>query len=186
LGYDHTCALVAIVVGTLASQGAVNTDGAPIAARYLVSGHQVRVDSGAEGCWLVDHGKGGAPKRLKLDLRPPCYLLVWRHRPPTTDAQGISDGVPVGGAGEPMAFRYKVARGTVAIAVIGDSPVPDPRPESMYQTRLRQGYHCTGSMQGIRFRGSLVQVMPKEGNGQGLFCVEIGLEEKDFWMIAHD
>jgi hypothetical protein len=187
LGHDSASTLVAAILCALsggAAPAGPTSAGDSRQAVYEIARHHIRLDVESSACWIVDRTRGTEEKRLKLDLRPPCYLLMWRRKPPTIDAQGISDGVAVGGPGAPMAFRYKVAGGTVAIAVIGDPPVRDPGPQSLYDSQVGQGYHCTDGMQGVRFRAARVQLLPKHSHG--LFCLEEGLDEKEFWMIAHD
>jgi hypothetical protein len=181
----HVCAGALVAACTLLSADAGSADEgrADGLAYHPVADHFVRIDADPAACWLVERAKGGNDKRFKLDLKPPCYLVMWKQAPPKLVDHSVSDGVPIGTKGTPMAFRYKVARGTVAMAVIGDPPSPDPRPDSLYQLRRRDGYHCTDSLQGVRFRGARVQLMPK---AQGFFCVETSPDEKDFWMIAHD
>jgi hypothetical protein len=83
-----------------------------------------------------------------------------------------------------MAWLYSRATGVIVLAVIGD-PVPDQlRASDLYQLRERQGLHCTSSVQGILLSGSQTRLSSKRAH-VGIVCAELGLEEKDFWMLAH-
>jgi hypothetical protein len=157
--------------------------GAPV--WYPIAGHTLRLETNDQGCWLIDRVKPDDEKRFKLDLQPPCYLLMWLKRPPGSGLKN-ADGVAVGDVGQPMAWRYRSAGGATALAVIGDPAVPQPEPDSLYQSRKRAGLHCTGSLQGIKLRGPRVRLQQKSGEGLGLYCQELGIEEKGFWLIAHD
>lgn len=130
---------------------------------------------------------GPNPLRLTLALAPPCHVLTWRMPPPAPGKRGPSDGRPVGAVGEPMAWRYPSAGGVVALAVIGDAVAEPQRSGSLYRLRERQGLHCAGSVQGLlieRRGGGGVRLSPKRAQ-VGVLCAEIGLEEKDFWILAH-
>jgi hypothetical protein len=182
LGPVGAGALVGVLLVALPDGGGSPPSAPAAATGYSVAGHQIRLEVQDSECWLLDRFKRGEERRLRLDLRSPCYVVTWHEAPPRVAAHE-SDAVPVGQQGSPKAFRYKVAGGTVALAVIGDPPTPDPRPESLYQLRRRSGYHCTDSLRGVRLRGGRVQLLPK---AQGLFCEEAPPDEKDYWMIAHD
>jgi hypothetical protein len=153
---------------------------------YSVAGHQIRLLVEEGGCWLTYRSAGKGLERLKFNLHPPCYLLTWQRPPPQrADAEGVSDGLPLGNIGDPIAWRYRSAKGVIAIAVIGD-PIPDDiRSSSLYKSRQQQGYLCASSMQGILFLGSKVQ-LSKKREDVGLLCVESEVQEKDFWMLAHE
>lgn len=153
---------------------------------YSVAGHQIRVLVEEGGCWLTHRAVAKGLERLKFNLHPPCYLLTWQRPPPQrADAEGVSDGLPLGNIGDPIAWRYRSAKGVIAVAVIGD-PIPDDiRSSSLYKSRQQQGYLCASSMQGILFLGNKVWLSKKREN-VGLFCVESEVQEKDFWMLAHE
>lgn len=153
---------------------------------YTAAGHALRLTTEGRAC-VVEHRTSGAePGRITLDLRPPCHLLTWQRPPPAgaRGAVGPSDGVPVGGVGEPMAWRYADAEGVTALAVIGD-PMPDNlRASSLYRLREQQGLHCAASVQGILLQADGVQASRKREN-VGVLCAELGLDELDFWTLAH-
>jgi hypothetical protein len=153
---------------------------------YSVAGHQIRVLVEEGGCWLTHRAAGKGLERLKFNLHPPCYVLTWQRPPPQrADAEGVSDGLPLGNIGDPIAWRYRSAKGVIAVAVIGD-PLPDDiRSSSLYKSRQQQGYRCASRKQGVLFLGNKARLSTKRENA-GLLCVESGVEEKDFWMLAHE
>lgn len=156
--------------------------------KYTVGTHQISLltEARADTCLLTHSIDGKNIETLKLDLRPPCYLLTWQRPPPQPiDRKGPSDGVPVGEIGDPVAWRYQSAHGTIALAVIGD-PVPDDmRLSKAYKSRQEQGYRCASSMQGVLLLGDKAKLSKKREN-VAIFCVESGAEEKDFWMLSHE
>jgi hypothetical protein len=151
---------------------------------FVVAGHEVKLAHDDRSCWIATRPKAGGEWRiLNLDMRPPCYLLMWRGTDlPAPDAQGASDGVPFGGVGTPMAYRYRSADGVIALAIIGD-PVSPTHPD--YQEITRAGDHCAVSLRGLRLHGTKASLSPKRPYGS-LKCVERPIEEKDFWILAHD
>jgi hypothetical protein len=83
-----------------------------------------------------------------------------------------------------MAWRYAGAKGVVVLAVIGD-PVPEKlRASSLYRLREQQGMNCASSLQGILLYTNEIRLSKKREHA-GVFCAELGLEEKDFWLLAH-
>jgi hypothetical protein len=153
---------------------------------YNVAGHRIRLLVEEGGCWLTHRAEGKGLKRFKFDLNPPCYFLTWQRSPPQrTGAEGVSDGLPLGNIGDPIAWRYRSAKGVIAVAVIGDLIPDDIRSSSLYKSRQQQGYRCASRKQGILFLGNRAW-LSKKSESAGLFCVESGVEEKDFWMLAHE
>lgn len=154
-------------------------------AEYAINGHRIQLLEENGACLVRHRRAGGMPATLKLDLEPPCYLLTWRRQPPRrAAAEGLSDGVAVGAVGDIMAWRYPGAKGVTAIAVIGD-PVPDGMRGDLFMRRQREGLRCVASVQGVRILGETVR-LAKKRQRVGVLCAELGLEEKAFWMIAHD
>lgn len=153
---------------------------------YTMSGHTFRVAATANVCTLVHSIGDSATSNLQLDLEPPCYLLTWHHAPPKGKSDpSISDAEPVGKIGEPMAWRYGSTEVTIALVVLGDSPKPDILSSNLYRLRSRQGIQCAPSLQGIRIRDNAVSLSPARKH-VGLFCEDLGVEERDFWLLAHD
>lgn len=157
-------------------------DAAPAPTEYLVAGHTLRLVVEGDACVVEREGGAGAAIKLKLDLRPPCHLLTWRQ-PAARPADATSDGIPVGSVGAPMAWRYP-GKGAVVLAVIGD-PLPENlRAGSLARLREQQGMRCAASVQGLLLRGETV-ALSKKREHVGVLCAELGLNEKDFWLLAH-
>lgn len=152
---------------------------------YRVGKHKINLLTEEDSCLLIHSADGENFEKLKLDLRSPCYLLTWQRLPPVTHGQGPSDGVAVGGVGDPLAWQYQSAKGAITLAVIGD-PVPEKiRSGKAYESRLKQGYRCASSMQGVLLRGDKARLSKKREH-VGVFCVESGVDEKDFWLLSHE
>ena len=83
-----------------------------------------------------------------------------------------------------MAWRYPGKAGVVVLAVIGD-PLPEHlRASSLARLREQQGMRCTASVQGLLLRAETVEPSKKREH-VGVLCAELGLSEKDFWILAH-
>lgn len=152
---------------------------------YKIGDHVLRLVVTDKAC-IVEHRSSGAGiGKLTLDLLPPCHLLTWRKSPAApSHAISVSDGLPVGTVGDPMAWQYASAKGVIALAVIGD-PLPESlRNSSLYSLRQQQGLSCTSSVQAVLLRVNQIQLSRKREHA-GVFCTELGLDEKDFWMLAH-
>jgi hypothetical protein len=155
----------------------------PASPEYAIAGHRLRLVITGETCAIEHRTEDSAPTLMLLNLRAPCYLPTWRQAPPERAGRAGFDGAPVGAAGDPMAWRYADRR-AVVIAVIGD-PVPDDlRSGRLYRLRARQGLHCGASVQAVLVQTGDVQ--PSKKREQiGVLCNELGLGEKDFWLLAH-
>lgn len=128
----------------------------------------------------------GATSPLGLDLAPPCYVLVWNAPPPRLrGGRSESGGLPIGSAGEVMAWKYPTARGTTVLAVIGDAVLPSGPNDELHEQRKAQKFRCAGSLQGVKLTATGATLSPKRAQAS-VFCVETALDEKDFWMLAHD
>ncbi|MGH8548837.1 MAG: hypothetical protein ACRERU_09605 [Methylococcales bacterium] len=151
---------------------------------YTVKGHVLRLVVTGEACVIEHRVNESEIGKLTLDLRPPCYLLTWRQIPANTKQEaGVSDGVPVGAIGDPMAWQYASAGGVVALAVIGD-PFPEKlRLSNLYRLREQQGLTCAPSVQAILLHGNQIRLSKKREH-VNVFCAELGLEERDFWMLS--
>ncbi len=155
-------------------------------AERTVAEHRIGLLVEGDGCWLTHRAGGSDPERLRLDLRPPCHLLTWQAPPPRgTSAEGESDGLPIGDVGDPIAWKYPGAGGVIAVAVIGDPVTGDMRSGEIFKSRERQGYRCASSMQGALLLGTKARLSKKRDH-VGVLCVELGAEEKDFWILAHE
>ena len=160
------------------------TTSGPLRAQSFPSPHYAAGDetfrlSVTENSCAIE--QAGAARRLVLDLRPPCYFAVWRNPPPRMKASGPS---PVGGVGDPTAWRYGGKRNMTVVAVIGD-PVPDRMcSDPICRSRQAQNFHCGASLQAVLLRKGRITLSRKRAQA-GVFCVETGLDEKDFWLLAH-
>lgn len=152
-----------------------------------MAGQRLRLVSQGDSCvvlaWPAD-APAAAPRTLPLTLTPPCHFLVWRATPPAT-AGAPSDGVSVGEAGALAAWRYKSAKNATVVAVIGDPISAEQRADPIVKKRLAAGLRCAPSLQGLLITPSAVAVSKKREH-PGLLCVEAGIDERIFWMLAHD
>jgi hypothetical protein len=185
-GLTRAAALLALLLITGSEPVRAQLAGsAPDAAppiEYLVAGHTLRLVVEGDACVVEREGGAGAAIKLKLDLRPPCHLLTWRQ-PPARPADATSDGVPLGSVGAPMAWRYP-GKAVAVLAVIGD-PLPEKlRAGSLARLREQQGMRCAASVQGLLLRGETI-ALSKKREHVGVLCLELGLNEKDFWLLAH-
>ncbi|MES1207424.1 MAG: hypothetical protein ABUS79_15925 [Pseudomonadota bacterium] len=145
-------------------------------------------------CVLVDRAQtaapGEAPREIPLALEGPCHLLLWNAAPPAR-AGKPSDGIAVGGAGAPLAWRYPSARGATVVAVIGDAIPPDAIPpagraDPIVGKRLAQGLRCAPSLQGVLLTPRGPSTATRKRGDFGVLRVEGGVDEKVLWMLAHD
>ena len=155
-------------------------------AQHVVAGHAVRLISNEGQPCQLQHklvASQATPGIQDLMLRSPCYLLIWQTEPPAKKT-GHATGIPVGNLGSPIAWRYASAKNAVVLAVIGD-PIPDSLLQSqLYRLREEQNMHCAGSVQGILIRADKISFSPVRRQ-VGVQCVEAGIDEKDFWLLAH-
>jgi hypothetical protein len=139
----------------------------------------VRLMTSNDFCVIEQSLRDGQTRRLTLDLRPPCYFPVWRNAPPRNAARTSR---ALGAAGDPIVWQYGKTNTTV-IAVIGD-PIPERMcPGGACRAPPRQDFRCGGSLQAALLRGG--QLTRSAKRGPGMFCVDTGLDEKEFWLLAH-
>ena len=173
------------IAALLAAAGLTTSDlqaQSPPSPEYAVAGHTFRLAVTDSVCAIEQAVNAGAARRFVLDLRPPCYLVVWRDPPPRM--RKASGSNPVGGVGDPAAWRYGRKSNTTVVAVIGD-PVPERLcPELTCRSPQRQNFHCGASLQAVLLRDGRIKLSRKREQ-VGVFCVETGLDEKDFWLLAH-
>lgn len=176
---------IANVLADEASQPKANDDASQSAAQYVVAGHVVRV-LGEEGQACQFHykpvGSQAAFSVQNLNLLAPCYLLLWQIEPARKRPGNAA--VPVGKIGAPLAWRYASAKNALTLAVIGDPVGDNLRQSALYRLRQAQNMHCAGSVQGILIRANQVNVSQVRGQ-VGVLCLETGMDEKDFWLLAH-
>lgn len=150
---------------------------------YQVAGRRITLKVNDDACRLSWSGAADGERELALDLSPPCYLLLWQGKIPAPKP----DQIPLGSAGEPMAFRYRARakEQTIAIAAIGDPVSGAVSKSDRAENARRLGYHCAGSAQGIIFRGDRAEALKKRPQ-VGLFCVEIPIDQASFWLTTHN
>lgn len=67
---------------------------------------------------------------------------------------------------------------------IGDALSEQQRKRPIVSKRLAAGLRCATSIQGVLLDAKEVRLGPKQGR-TGVNCVEAGVDEKTFWMLAH-
>lgn len=149
----------------------------------MLAGYAIHLTVTDQTCVVEHRSDRGNAGKLTLSLRPPCYLLYWRLPPPVRQ-HGFSNGSPIGGVGRPMAWRYDGANGATVIAVIGDPISASFQQDDVYRLRMQQGMQCAGSVQGILLRDDRIELSSKREQ-IGVLCAELGMDEKDFWLLAH-
>jgi hypothetical protein len=159
----------------------------PAPETVALEGQTFRLHADEGNCRLVVSGRG-EEKSLRLDLIPPCHFLVWQHPPPRT-AGGPSNGAPVGAVGDPVAWRYAGKQAVAVMAVIGDPMAEGLAKDPVWQQRIKAGFRCAGNVQGILVRkadaGTTTVTTTKKRGSAGALCVEVGMDEKDYWLLAH-
>jgi hypothetical protein len=155
--------------------------------KYRVGQHEIGLTVDSDSCWFTDTIDNQHARKLKLSLGPPCYLLTWQQSPPIRRDGGgnISDGLPIGNIGDPIAWLYEKGKGVTTVAVIGDPIPPDLRSSRAYLSAHSRGYRCASSMQGVLLSEKKVELSKKREN-VAIFCVESGADEKDFWLLSYD
>ena len=152
---------------------------------YSIAGHTLRLLTSKDACILEHHQGKSEITRLTLNIHPPCYLLTWNQKPPSKNlSSDVSDGVPIGGIGEPMAWQYARARNVLVLAVLGDALSQELISGNQYRLIKKQNFHCGSSIQGILIRDQKIELSTERAN-VGIFCAEIGIEEQDYWLLAH-
>ncbi len=151
---------------------------------FVVAGHRVGLEVAATACTLLEgpptEPQGKPPRRLELALRPPCYLLEWHTPHPLASAEDNCGCIPMGGPGEPMAWRFPDAGNVIVLVVIGD-----PVAESVWAKRPGARHlRCSSSTQGVLLRRDSVTLSERVRH-PGFRCVESGEEVLPFWLFAH-
>jgi hypothetical protein len=84
-----------------------------------------------------------------------------------------------------MGWRYGGDDKVIVFAIIGD-PVPATMcSDTECEWKAQQNYRCGTSVQGIFVYSNRIE-LSKKRERVGVFCVETGLDEKDFWLLAND
>ncbi|WP_338845792.1 hypothetical protein V8J88_18955 [Massilia sp. W12] len=153
---------------------------------HQIAGYRIRLHStDGQACQVEYHSPQakGEARMLALDLQAPCRLLTWQGPPPRKTG-GPKSAQALGKRGEAQAWRYPDAGNVIALAVIGDAPDAALQNSSLYRLRQSQGMHCAGSLQGLLLYPAEIKTSAVQRQS-GVFCLEIGLEEKNFWLLAH-
>jgi hypothetical protein len=73
---------------------------------------------------------------VRLELAPPCHVLVWNQPPPRLpNGRAQSGGEPIGRQGDAMAWKYATAHDAKVLAVIGDPVAEAMRGGSLFKLR---------------------------------------------------
>ena len=114
--------------------------------------------------------------------------MTWQHPPPRS-AGGPSNGTPLGKVGAPVAWRYPPGRDTkraiAVMAVIGDPMAEALAKDPVWKERVSVGFHCAGNVQGILVTAAGEVATTRKRSSAGALCVEVGMDEKDYWLLAH-
>ncbi len=184
--YSPALALLMLVLLSLGAN--VRAEQAPIDGQYYnVENHQISLHSEGSQCVLQHQatdsiGVIGPSQRLVLALRPPCYFMLWQAPPPKKARGSISGGIAVGKQGGVLAWRYASAKNAIVLAIIGDPDEDASFPS--YAPSIALGYHCGISMQGVLLRKNNVSLSTVRKNN-AVYCVETGVDEKNYWLLAH-
>ena len=84
-----------------------------------------------------------------------------------------------------MAWRYQSAQNATVVAIIGDAISEQQRANPIVGKRLAAGLRCAPSIQGVLLTPTAASLSKKQDR-VGVLCVEAGVDEKTFWMLAHD
>lgn len=169
---------------------AASASAAPVAitATVSVAGRTLSLSELGGRCALTvgAAAAGSEATRMALDLAAPCTVLTWRSAPATASA-APSDGKPVGDVGDAMAWRYPSAKGVTVVVVIGDSIPAAWRENRYYPDHEKRGYRCASSAQAALLppEANAPITLSRKQNEAGVFCAEIGMDEKNFWLFAH-
>ncbi len=184
------CALFASFLTTINDAGAQPTTASLLNSEsvsfFRAGDRMLSIQTIDQECWLETRSNKrlSAPK-LKLELRPPCYLLTWQHAP-VSKKSSISGGHAVGTAGDVMTWRYPNNKKLDSIAMVIGDPIPAAEVASKLG-QLRANFRCGTSLQGVAFdrKASAPARLTSVDKNSGITCVEQGLDEKAFWLMAH-
>lgn len=147
---------------------------------YNLAGHTLQVTPDAAVCAVAfRRSPDDIPIPIRFELDPPCYLVEWVRPPAPSDAQGVSDGSPIGTTGGLRAYRYD--NDIVAVLVIGDRVGPE-------DSQGTEGLRCGTGAQALLIDETRVWPSTTAFRGPARpHCVEWGgPEEKEYWILAHE
>jgi len=157
---------------------AASTSGAN--AAFSVAGMELTLTTSGQKCAVSIPGSS-EPVLLDLDL--PCHVMFWSTDPPERAGEP-SGGLSVGGKGDAMAWRYPDVGSEAVVAVLGDPVVEHIRTSDEFAEWLAMGWRCSGSLQALHVGDAKIEAGSKR-EGIGAVCVERGLDETGFWLLAH-
>ena len=168
-----------------ASASAVATS-ATAAAPVVLANRSIAVSQDAGRCVLTiaSSGAPGSSQVIALDLREPCQLVVWQADS-FKGPKAASGGVRVGADGEAMAWRYPSAKNVTVAMVMGDAISEAAKAQ---RPNLAQLGFCAANRQALLLPDDVaapLRVRPK-GDSPRVICARFGVDEKDFWLAAHD
>lgn len=149
----------------------------PVQTEYEVDGHRFALVAEHDACYVSPRDSSGRDVRLPLGFPPPCHLLLWRRPPPI---ERPKDAVPLGQLGEPMAWKFAGRQPIVALVIIG-GPVSD---RQLAKRPFAKSTECPSRARAILLRGQSLALSKR--TGELLVCTTSGLDEKDFWLFAHE
>jgi hypothetical protein len=164
------------------NEGIIDSSNAEVARvrTYTLAGHTLQVTPDAGSCIVAfQRSPDDSPIPIRFELDPPCYLVEWTRPPAPNDAQGVSDGSPIGTTGGLRAYRYD--HGIVAVVVIGDRVGPE-------DSQSTAGLRCGSGAQALLIDETRAWPSTTAFRGPARpHCVEWGgPEEKEYWILAHE
>ncbi len=149
----------------------------PPPAEYEVEGHRFALVVEHDACYISPHYSRGRDARLPLGFPPPCHLLLWRQPPPIEHPK---DAAPLGQLGDPMAWKFSGRQPVVALVVIG-GPISERQKAKRPHAKDTE---CASRTRGLLLQGQSLKLSKRTGDS--FVCTTSGLDEKDFWLFAHE
>jgi hypothetical protein len=146
---------------------------------YQIDGHRIALTLRDGACFVSAKSPANqnSTTLLRLGMRPPCFFVTWRQPAPTERPSGAT---PVGDVGNPMAWRFAGPASVTVLAFIGE-----PVSEQQWAKRPKlRGAQCGSRTQGLRLHDGKAELTKRIL--EGFACIERGLDEKDFWLFAHE
>jgi len=126
-----------------------------------IAGYKLAIIEDDGKCELFYQGEKGSGK-LPLGPQPPCRFL--------TQAGGTLEF-----------YAYSDVKVKALLVIVGTPKKPDPT----IPVTMKKNYYCGDEIQGVLIRGDGVYIT-KLVMDAGLACTNLGLDEKFFWIFAHE